>query len=201
MRSSLNISDWLMIWSRSFSLILPYSSPTQKARLLVNQLTKPANEARAITSMMTQAHTILAVDDEPINLRMLEPLLRKHFRVLTAGSAEEALQMLEREKVSLILTDQRMPGMQGTELLRKSQTLHPDMVRMVITATNDSETFIDAIKNSGAIRVISKPWDPDKVLQAIIDALARYERLLENKEAINRLKQANEDLNKMVRRS
>ena len=150
--------------------------------------------------MLTQAHTILAVDDEPINLRMLERLLRKHFRVLTAGSAEEALQILAREKVSLILTDQRMPGMQGTELLRKSQALNPDMVRMVVTATNDSETFIDAIKNSGAIRVISKPWDPDKVLQAIMDALARYERLLENKEAISRLKQANEDLNKMVRR-
>ena len=57
--------------------------------------------------MLTQAHTILAVDDEPINLRMLERLLRKHFRVLTAGSAEEALQILERENVSLILTDQR----------------------------------------------------------------------------------------------
>ena len=166
----------------------------------MNPLTKSASEAGSITSMLTQAHTILAVDDVPINLRMLERLLRKHFRVLTAGSAEEALQILEREKVSLILTDQRMPGMQGTELLRKSQALHPDMVRMVVTATNDSETFIDAIKNSGAIRVISKPWDPDKVLQAIMDALARYERLLENKEAISRLKQANEDLNKVVRR-
>jgi DNA-binding NtrC family response regulator len=151
--------------------------------------------------LLKNSHTILAVDDEPINLRMLERLLRKHFRVLTATSADEALRVLEREDISLLLTDQRMPGMLGTELLRKSRALHPDMVRMVVTATNDSETFIDAIKNSGAVRVISKPWDPDKVLQAIKDALLRYESLLENNEAIDRLRQTNADLNKIVRRS
>lgn len=149
--------------------------------------------------MLNLSHTVLAVDDEPINLRMLERLLRKHFRVLTATSAEDALQILQREQISLILTDQRMPGMQGTELLRKSRALNPDMVRMLVTATNDSDTFIDAIRNSGAIRVISKPWDPDKVMQAVFDALARYESLLETNEAMSRLKQANEDLNKMVR--
>jgi response regulator RpfG family c-di-GMP phosphodiesterase len=150
--------------------------------------------------VLKERHTILAVDDEPINLRMLERLLRKQFRVLTASSAEEAMFILERERISLLLTDQRMPGMLGTELLRKSRALHPDMVRMVVTATNDSETFIDAIKNSGAVRVISKPWDPDKVLQAITDALLRYESLLENRAAISRLKRTNADLNKIVRR-
>ena len=147
-----------------------------------------------------QKHTILAVDDEPINLRMLDRLLRKHYRVLTATSGEEALRILNREPVSLIMTDQRMPGMLGTELLRKSRASNPDMVRIVVTATNDSDTFIDAIKNSGAIRVISKPWDPDKILQIVQEALAKYERRLENKEALSRLRQANEDLNKIVRR-
>lgn len=166
----------------------------------MNHSTKSLNEPGGSESLLKERHTILAVDDEPINLRMLERLLRKHFRVLTATSADEALRILERERVSLLLTDQRMPGMLGTELLRKSRALHPDMVRMVVTATNDSETFIDAIKNSGAVRVISKPWDPDRVLQAITDALLRYESLLENNAAINRLKRTNADLNKMVRR-
>ncbi|HEV8487181.1 MAG TPA: response regulator, partial [Blastocatellia bacterium] len=55
-------------------------------------------------------HTILAVDDEPANLRMVERLLRKDHRVLTAGGGEEALEILKREQVSLIVTDQRMPG-------------------------------------------------------------------------------------------
>ena len=166
----------------------------------MNNLTNSASEGGASLPALSRSHTILAVDDEPINLRTLDRLLRRHFRVLTAANGDEALQLLAREDVSLILTDQRMPGMQGTELLRKSRALNPDMVRMVVTATNDSDTFIDAIKNSGAIRVISKPWDPDKVLQAIHEALARYERLLENKEAMRRLKQANEELNKIVRR-
>jgi response regulator RpfG family c-di-GMP phosphodiesterase len=165
----------------------------------VNHSTKSLNVSGPDVSVLKDQHTILAVDDEPINLRMLERLLRKHFRVLTATSADEALKILQRERVSLLLTDQRMPGMLGTELLRESRALHPDMVRMVVTATNDSETFIDAIKHSGAVRVISKPWDPDKVLQAITDALLRYESLLENKAAINRLKRANADLNKIVR--
>jgi response regulator RpfG family c-di-GMP phosphodiesterase len=167
----------------------------------VNQATNFLNAPDASLPELTRSHTILAVDDEPINLRTLERLLRKHFKVLTAANGDEALQILAREEVSLILTDQRMPGMLGTELLRKSRTLNPDMVRMVVTATNDSDTFIDAIKNSGAIRVISKPWDPDKVLKAIHEALVRYERLLENREAMNRLKQANAELNKIVKRS
>src|SRR6185369_9049985 len=95
-------------------------------------------------------HTILAVDDEPINLRMLERLLRDHYRVITASSGEEALEKLKQEEVSLILTDQRMPTMLGTDFLRFTRQTHPDVVRMVVTATNDMETFIDAIKNAGA---------------------------------------------------
>ncbi|MGH9763014.1 MAG: response regulator [Blastocatellia bacterium] len=145
-------------------------------------------------------HTILAVDDEPANLRMLERLLRTEFRVLKAESAEEAMKLLQHEKVSLLITDQRMPGMSGTDLLKKSRAIDPDMVRMVITGNTDSETFIEAIKNSGAIRVINKPWDPDKVLASIKTALEKYEVLIANKQAIDQLKQANQVLDRIARR-
>ena len=150
--------------------------------------------------MLKQQHTILAVDDEPANLRLLERLLRRDHRVLTATNGEDALGILRHEKVSLIITDQRMPGMSGTELLRKSRTLDPDMVRMVVTANNDADTFIDAIKNSGAVRVINKPWDPDKVLELVRLALEKYEVLAGNKQAISQLKQANADLGRAVKR-
>lgn len=150
--------------------------------------------------MLNQQHTILAVDDEPANLRLLERVLRHDYKVMTATNGEEALAILRREKISLIITDQRMPGMTGTELLRKSRTLDPDMVRMVVTANTDADTFIDAIKNSGAIRVINKPWDPDKVLELVRSALEKYEVLVGNKQAINQLKQANADLGKAVKR-
>jgi len=150
--------------------------------------------------MLQQQHTILAVDDEPANLRLLERLLRHDYRVVTATNGDEALAVLRREKVSLIITDQRMPGMTGTELLRKSRTLDPDMVRMVVTANTDADTFIDAIKNSGAIRVINKPWDPDKVLDLVRNALEKYEVLVCNKQAINQLKQTNADLGRAIKR-
>jgi two-component system, response regulator PhcR len=153
-----------------------------------------------VEPVLKQKHTILAVDDEPANLRMLERLLRTEFRVLKAESAEEAMKLLQHEKVSLLITDQRMPGMSGTDLLKKSRAIDPDMVRMVITGNTDSETFIEAIKNSGAIRVINKPWDPDKVLSSIKTALEKYEVLIANKQAIDQLKQANQVLDRIAKR-
>lgn len=78
--------------------------------------------------MLTEVHTILAVDDEPANLRLIERTLRKDFKVVTAASGEAALAILKQVKVSLIITDQRMPGISGTELLRKGRAINPDMV-------------------------------------------------------------------------
>jgi DNA-binding NtrC family response regulator len=150
--------------------------------------------------MLNHPHSILVVDDEPANLRMLERLLKKNFRVVGAPSGERALELLNREKFSLILTDQRMPGISGTELLRRSRAIDPDMIRMVVTGNNDSDTFIDALKNSGAVRVISKPWDPDKLMQTVTTALEKYELVMENKQVMSRLRQANEELNRVVRR-
>lgn len=146
---------------------------------------------------MNQEHTILAVDDEPGNLRMIERLLRRHYNLLTAGSGEEALQIAQRMNLSLIITDQRMPGMLGTELLRKCQVIRPEMVSLVVTATDDIDTFIDAIRKSGASRVISKPWDPDDLLKAVREALAKYERVIENQKTMSMLRQVGENLRQM----
>jgi DNA-binding NtrC family response regulator len=131
---------------------------------------------------------------------MMERLLRGHFTVLTATSGEEALQIVEREEISLIITDQRMPGMQGTELLRKCMTVKPGMVSLMVTANNDTGTSIEATTYSGAIRVINKPWDPDQVLKTIHDALSIYERGMKNRQMINKLKQVNENLEQLTKR-
>jgi DNA-binding NtrC family response regulator len=150
--------------------------------------------------MLNHNHTILAVDDEPANLRMLERLLRRDFKVVTAASGEAALAIIKQVKISLVITDQRMPGISGTELLRKAREINPDLVCMVVTANADTDTFIDAIKNSGAIRVISKPWDPDKLLQQVHAALEKYEILADNKQAIKQMKLTSEGLDRIVRR-
>ena len=132
-------------------------------------------------------HTILVVDDEPANLRMVERLLRKDYCVLTAGGGEEALELLKHEHVSLIVTDQRMPGMTGTDLLRESMKTSPDTVRIILTGYTDTDALIDAINTSRVYKFVSKPWDPMQLKQTIEEALNDYEKQLEQKRLIDDL--------------
>ena len=132
-------------------------------------------------------HTILAVDDEPANLRMVERLLRKDHRVLTAGCGEEALEILKREQISLIVSDQRMPGMTGTDLLRESMKTSPDTVRIILTGYTDTDALIDAINSSRVYKFVSKPWDPMQLKQTIEEALRDYEKQLEQKRLVDDL--------------
>ena len=132
-------------------------------------------------------HTILAVDDEPANLRMVERLLRKDYRVLTAGGGQEALEILKREEVSLIVTDQRMPGMTGTDLLRESLRTSPDAVRIILTGYTDTDALIDAINTSRVYKFVSKPWDPMQLKQTIEDALRDHQKQLEQKRLLDDL--------------
>lgn len=148
--------------------------------------------------MLKQTHTILVVDDEPSSLLLLERVLRPLYKVITAGSGEVALEVLKTEEISLLITDQRMPGISGTELLRESQLLRPGMVSMLLTSNRDSETFIDAIMNSGAIRVINKPWEASNLLSLVETSLKIYENFLTRKGSIERLKETNLNLDKIA---
>jgi response regulator RpfG family c-di-GMP phosphodiesterase len=132
-------------------------------------------------------YTILAVDDEPANLRMIERLLRKDYRVLTAASGEEALEILNHNTVDLIITDQRMPGMSGTELLRESLQTNPDATRIILTGFTDVEALIEAINSSRVYQFVSKPWDP-LYLRSVIDrALNDHQKNLDTKNFVGRL--------------
>ena len=151
---------------------------------------------------MDNAHTVLVVDDEPANLRMMERLLRRQYRVLTANGGLEAMEILEHEKVSLLMTDHRMPGMTGLELLMRSKELDADMARIMVTANTDNEISMEAINTAGVLRVIHKPWDPDRVLQFVQEALNRRDTLVKCKEinaeidkSMNELRIATESLN------
>jgi|SRR5215813_332400 len=132
-------------------------------------------------------HTILAVDDEPANLRMVERLLRKDYRVLTANDGEQALETLKREHVSLIITDQRMPGISGTELLRESRHTAPDAMRIILTGYADVGALIDAINTSRVYRFVSKPWDPIQLKKTVDDALRDYQLRIEHNRLIKEL--------------
>ena len=132
-------------------------------------------------------HTILAVDDEPANLRMLERLFHKDFNVLTAASGEEALGILNRETVTLIITDQRMPGMSGTDLLRESMRSRPDAIKIILTGYTDIEALIEAINITRVYRFVSKPWDPINLKEMVKFAIAEHERQIEQKKLMDGL--------------
>ena len=119
---------------------------------------------------------------------MVERLLRKDHRVLTANSGEEALEILKQEHVSLIITDQRMPGMNGTEMLRESLRDAPDAARIILTGYADVEALIDAINTSRVYNFASKPWDPVEFKQIVEDALRVHEDEVEQKRLLRDLR-------------
>ena len=128
---------------------------------------------------MEQA-TVLVVDDEPRVLDALEAVLAAEFRVLRAESGEHALRNLADTDVAVIVTDYRMPGMTGVELLRRSQDVAPDAVRILLTAYTDVESLMEAINTGHIYHVLPKPWDPNELLLVVRRAAERYALAQEN---------------------
>src|ERR671929_907198 len=118
---------------------------------------------------------ILIVDDEPANLRLLERLFRNERTVLTAESGEQALGLLEQHDVALLITDQRMPGMTGIELLKRTADTRPHMVRMILTGYTDVGALVEAINCGHVYRYVTKPWDNDDLRLTVERALQHYE--------------------------
>lgn len=121
-------------------------------------------------------NTVLFVDDEQSLLRAVEREFRESgLRVLTAGSAEMALEIIGSEEIAVVVSDNMMPGMSGIDLLTRVRALSPDTVRVMMTAYADLRTAIDAINRCEAFRFVTKPWTNDDLLAVVNEALARYE--------------------------
>src|ERR671920_981908 len=120
-------------------------------------------------------YKILIVDDEPANLRVLERLFRRDYSVLTAASGQEALQLLGQHDVALLVTDQRMPGMTGIELLKLIADTRPHMVRMILTGYTDVGTLVEAINSGLVYRYLTKPWSNEELRLTVARALEHYE--------------------------
>ena len=104
---------------------------------------------------------VLIVDDEQSILNALFRSLRDEFDVLLSLSGASALEIMREQEISVILTDQRMAGMDGIKLLAKAMDIQPDTVRVLITGYTDIETVIDAINDGQIFYYIQKPWEPD----------------------------------------
>src|SRR5207249_933664 len=111
--------------------------------------------------MATPKHSVLLVDDEPEILFSLRGLLRREFELFTAESGPQALELLKSHATHVIMSDQRMPGMTGIELLRQTRLHYPAAIRIVFTGYADIKAVIDAINEGHVYHYLTKPWDPD----------------------------------------
>ena len=118
---------------------------------------------------------VLYVDDERPNRVVFEKSFAGKFRIKTARDGAEALAVLASEPVAVLLTDQRMPGMSGDELLRVVKRDHAAVVRVVITAYSDIEPILAAINEGLVARYIVKPWDREELEQLLRWAIAAWE--------------------------
>ncbi|HZS03518.1 MAG TPA: response regulator [Blastocatellia bacterium] len=119
-----------------------------------------------------KSHTILLVDDDDLALRVLERAFSgAGYNTLTASCADQALDVLNSQPVSLVLTDNRMPGMKGVELLGETSRRWPECARILTTAFVDLESTISAINEGSVHRFVSKPWDVEALIQAAHEVL------------------------------
>jgi two-component system response regulator HupR/HoxA len=123
---------------------------------------------------------VLLVDDEPRVLDSLEAILAAEFRVLRAESGPQALELLPDADPAVIVTDYRMPGMSGVELLRRSQELCPEAVRIILTAYTDVDSLMDAVNTGRIYHFVPKPWDPAELLLVVRRAAERHALAAEN---------------------
>lgn len=120
-------------------------------------------------------YKLLIVDDETPNIRLLERLFAGDYSVLTASSGKEAVTLLDQHDVAVIITDQRMPGMSGVELLKRTADRRPHMVRILLTGYTDLDALVEAV-NCGLIYMyVSKPWKNEDLKLRIGRAVQHYE--------------------------
>jgi len=141
-------------------------------------------------------HEILIVDDEPANLQKLKRTFLTDYTVHEAKTGDEALLILKDRPVVAIVTDQRMPGMSGVNLLRQAREVRPDTVRIVLTGYTDVEYLMDAINQGQVHRYITKPWEPVALKEALRQEIERWELRKENERLSEELRLANEKLEK-----
>jgi diguanylate cyclase (GGDEF)-like protein len=126
---------------------------------------------------VAMAHVILFVDDEAEVLALLRKTFphQEGYVTLTAGSGEEALAILDKFEVDLLVTDQRMPGMSGTDLVARARQRWPDLTAILLTAYTDPKDIVEAINRGQVYRYLTKPWDNADLRQTVLRALEQVQ--------------------------
>lgn len=141
---------------------------------------------------------VLVVDDEPEITASVAGLLERTCDVLRASTSDEALALLEGNSVAVVLTDQRMPGGSGSELLSRVLRVAPEVTRVLFTGYSDITAVIDAVNEGQVYRYVTKPWRPDELQAVVEQGIERYRLVTENQRLLDELTRANEELERRV---
>jgi len=142
---------------------------------------------------------VLYIDDEVNNLTAFKATYRRIYNIYTAESAKEGRDILDKNDIEIILTDQRMPDVTGVEFLQSIIEVHPDPIRILVTGYSDITAVIDAVNKGQVYRYISKPWDNDYLKITIDKAFETYSLRKQNKILTNDLITVNKQLEFMLR--
>lgn len=143
---------------------------------------------------------VLYVDDEIENLNAFRASFRRYFEIFTAASAEEAVKVLTEQKIHVLITDQKMPGMPGTQLLEHAVKTYPNQARILITAQTDVDSLVYAIQKGHIFDYIRKPWDNDDLQKKIVDAYEACAASINYEERLREMETKIKGLEEHIRR-
>lgn len=134
-------------------------------------------ESILLTETKSKRHTILVVDDEQNNLALLKRTLRHDYNIVSASSGNEALQIVEEQgrEISLIVSDQKMPIMEGTELFKSISDKYPNIIKILLTGHSNIDILIDAINECHLFQYILKPFEPEQLCMVVESGIKKYE--------------------------
>jgi response regulator RpfG family c-di-GMP phosphodiesterase len=138
--------------------------------------------------------TVIYLDDDAANRQAFMSSFRKEMRILLAADTQQLWQLLAKEEVHVFIADQRLPGMQGSEVLRQVREKHPLVQRMIMTGYSDIQAVIDAINHGGVSQYLHKPWDHEQVIFCVRKAFLEYMKERERNDQTQRLMDANQQL-------
>ncbi len=143
--------------------------------------------------------SVLYVDDEEHNLMSFKATFRIKYKVFTAISGEEAIKIMDSEKIEIIITDQRMPNMTGVQFLESILDRHPDPMRILLTGYADLNAVIDAVNKGKIFHYLTKPWNEEELDSTIQRAFDVYKLRKEEKELTEKLGVTNSQLEFLLR--
>lgn len=134
-------------------------------------------ECILLSEKRNKKHTVLTVDDEENNLSLLKRTLRSDYNIISASSGKEALDILEKQgdEISLIVSDQKMPVMEGTELFKQISEKHPQIIKILLTGHSNIDILVEAINECHLFQYILKPFEPEQLCMIVQNGIKKFE--------------------------